>query len=481
MSANKKIKVTIISLVSLAFIILFSLLLFITDFRGKIANATITRQQLSLLESFDLITDTKARLTELLATKSHRAWLHLAKLHANNSADTAYQLAEYYRQHNAINSAQLWYQVAIRQQHIPARIALASRYFDQKKYADIKPLLLPIIDNTQALKILYKLALHKGDMLFIKTYKDKLASGANHKFYRELEQFSVFSANSVKVISEQNIASNLSCVIDVQLFATNLTGLRHGTQLISAFEQHKLAQTICLRKPKYIAADDVNCQHQPNEKITCNATAWVRQKSINTRYLGLIVEVGGANVDNGIMYIDQADNVDVLVHELSHLVGFVDEYPLPSKHQKCQQFQQAPFAHNLVVLSEYYQGERNILRAKILSQIPWRSFIKDSTPILSKHQKGWRLSTPKKYHDEIGVFTSASCDKQNAIQAFKPLAQRTKLQYFELVFPDTYIDIMLLAPRRYLMPSYHFNVSRDLVEKGDYSKAREVLEVTLFD
>ncbi len=481
MSTNKKIKVTVISLVSLAFIILLSLLLFITDYRGKIANATITRQQLSLLERFDLISDTQTRLTELLATKSYQPWLHLAQLHANNSADTAYQLAEYFRQHNDLNTAQLWYQVAIRQQHIPARIALANHYFDQQQYADIKPLLLPVINNIQALKILYKLALREGDVAFIQTYKDRLADGGSNTFYRELVQFSVFSTNSVKVISEQNMAPNLSCAIDVQFFATNLAGLRHGKQLISAFEQHTLAQTICLRQPKYIAADDVNCQHLSNEKITCDAATWLRQKSINTRYLGLIVETGGANVDNGIMYIDQADNIDVLVHELSHLVGFVDEYPLPRQHQKCQQFQSAPFAHNLAVLPEYYQGERDMLRASILSKIPWRSFIKNSTPILSKHRKGWRLATPKEYHHEVGIFISASCDKQKTIQAFKPLAQRTKLQYFELAFPETYIDIMLSAPRRYLMPSYHFNVSRDLVKKGDYSTARDVLEVTLFD
>ena len=487
------------SLISLVIIALLSLFFVIAKNNEKVTNATITRQQLSLLETLDLFTNTNTneRLADLLASGNNKAWLHLAKYHADSSATTAYQLGEYFRHRAQINTAKLWYEVAIRQQHVPARIALANIYFNVQQYADIKPLLMPILYNVDALSILYKLALQQGELAFIQAYKSNLAQGESANLYQELVQYDVFSSSVMRtpseekvdksieehvvVKSERNIAKNSSCIIDVQLFATNLKGLRHGQQLISAFEDHMLAKYICLTTVKYIPATMLNCQHLATEKVSCNATVWLNRKDITTRYLGVIVEQGGANVDNGIMYIDQNDDLDVLVHELSHFIGFVDEYPLPEQHQKCQQFQQTPFAHNLVVLADYYQGEREEIRENILLQLPWSSLIKSSTPILSKVQQGWKLATPVSYQDEIGVFTSAACNNQIEIQAFKPTAQRTKLQYFELLFPKNYVDIMLLAPNFYLMPSYHFNVSRDLAEQGNFIKAREVLRATLFD
>lgn len=479
MMVNKKL------FISLVIAILLSLFFFIAEYRHKIEQATITRQQLSLLEILDIFTDTDERLAQLLTSGNRQAWLHLAKHHGDTSADTAYQLGKYFQADKQTKLAKLWYQVAIRQQHVAARLTLANIYFKQQQYADIKPLLLPIISNSTALAQLYVLALHQGDLAFIQEYKSNLAQADNIELYRELKRFSVFNSTLVQSQSEQkdtrNIRQNNACDLDVQLFATSLKGLRHGRQLMSAFEHHSLAKYICLRTPKYITADAINCQHLATEQITCNASVWIKRKDISARYLGVIVERGGANVDSGIMYIDQQDNVEVLVHELSHLIGFVDEYPLPSQHQKCQQFQQMPFAHNLVVLSDYYQGSREALRASILLQVPWRSLIKDSTPILSKHQQGWALATPQAYQDEIGLFTSATCNAQDKIQAFKPLAQRTTLEYFELDFPKVYADIMALAPKHYLMPSYHFNVSRDLAEQGEYNKAREILQVTLFE
>jgi hypothetical protein len=466
-------------LISLVVFTSLSLFFFITDYREKIANAEITRQQLSILETLDLFINTDERLTQLLAKGNNKAWLHLAKLHGDSNANTAYQLAEYFRRDKQITSAELWYRVAIRQQHVVARIALANIYFKQQQYADIKPLLLPIAGNNNALAILYKIAIYQGDIAFIAEHKNKLSQGENISLYNELEQFSVFSESEEQTKSEEkleytiehniehNIKKNSACSVDVQLFATSLKGLRHGQQLMSAFEHQKLAKYICLRTPKYIPAEAINCLHGISENISCNTSVWITRNDINTRYLGVIVEQGGANVDHGIMYIDQDDNLDVLIHELSHFIGFVDEYPLPKQHQKCQQVQQSPFAHNLVVLTDFYHGEREKLRTSILSQVPWRNLIKHSTPILSKYQQGWTLGTPVTYQNEIGLFTTASCNKQRKTQAFKPLASRTKLEYFELYFPEIYYNIIELAPHIFLMPNYHFNLKRDSADSAD--------------
>lgn len=479
---------TIIKLIiSLVILILLSLFFLIFTYTKKLNTAEVTRQELSVLESFDMfmVTNTDERLAQFRANNNIKAWVHLAQLHADKSPNTAYQLGRYFLSNNNTRLATLWFKSAIRQNNIDARLALANIYFDEQHYLAIKPLLLPIITNEKALVALYKLALYQGDLTFINSYKSELAQGDNAIFYQELAQYSVFEELNEFGLNHKTVANNISalptCLVDVQLFSTNLTGLRYANTLIELFGEHRMSKYICLAKPKYISTQAVNCQHRLSEKISCDASIWGKRKDITTRYIGLIVEHGKANVDHGIMYIDQNDTLDVLIHELSHFIGFVDEYPLPTQHQKCQQVQKAPFAHNLVVLDKSYQGDRQVIRESILSQVPWRSLIKDSTPILSRNKEGWQLATPIAYKGKVGMFSANTCRHRNDFQAYKPIAERTKLEYYELALPDVYESTMRLAPREYLMPSYHYNISKNLVEQGEFSEAIEVLQLTLFD
>ena len=459
-------------LMSLVIMILLGSFFLIDGYKEKIEQATISHQQLSLLDAIEFFSSAEGRLEALKLTGNQQAWRHLAQLYAKENGSIAYQLAEYYLNAEQELPAQLWFQEAIRHQYQPARIALAKYYFNTQKYRESERLLLPVLESEAALILLYKLAIQQGDTAFISRYKDKLALIGNVDFYHELNDFSIFAPVKNKV--------NNQCDIDVQLFATNLAGLRHGEQLLSQFQQHKLSAYVCLQYPKYISAQQVNCKEDVTERISCDASVWGSRTDISSRYIGLIVEHGGANVDNGIMYIDQQDNIDVLAHELAHFVGFVDEYPLPSEHQKCHINQARPFSHNLVTLNEHYKGKKTELRKTILAQIPWASLIKDSTPILTEVGQRWQLATPKGFENDVGVFSAHSCDKNANVQAFKPYYQRTQLEYFELDFPQAYVDIMTLAPKRFLMPSYHYNVSRDLAAQGQYNKAKAILRVTLF-
>ena len=448
----------------------------LTSYQNKIIHANISRNQLQIFELITPFINKEQRLANLLIVGNRSAWLHLAKIYAQQNSDIAYQLAQYYFSQGEKKSALVWYQQAIRQHHKIARIALAKHYFDTQQYQKIKALLLPIIDNEKALVMLYQLAIQLGDTAFISQHQATLANSTETDFYNQLVDFSVFNlheknnVNSINKTTAQVKSALEQCGVDVQFFATNLAGFHHGKKLIAQFQQHELSKKLCLQNPKYIPAHQVNCQHNKQDRITCKASIWATRNDINSRYIGLIVEQGGANVDHGIMYIDQQDNLDVLVHELAHFIGFIDEYPLPEQHQKCAKNQIAPFSHNVVTLKKIHHGERAKIRKRILAQLPWGSLIKDSTPILSKIKstselkltESWVLNTPKFYQNELGVYNAHSCDKSPNVQAFKSHYTRTKLEYFELNFPQEYIKIMDLAPNKFLMPSYHFNVSREL-------------------
>jgi hypothetical protein len=275
----------------------------------------------------------------------------------------------------------------------------------------------------------------------------------------------------------------------LQLFATNLKHLKHVERLIKGFNlQQPLAKFVCLPPPKFISAHELSCKAEINQPIVCNEQRWkVIADKVNSRHIGLMLSVGGANVHLGMLYFDLQDTVDIFSHEVSHLLGFVDEYPLVKNHEKCQEAQQKMFSHNIAVLNTYYDGEQRAVREKVLSATPWARYIKRSTPILQPVINGltkktlWQVGTPNKYKGEVGLYEAESCQNSSKLtggysntrfSAFKPLNQRTQLRNHSSKFPPQYLDLLKSKPQTYLMPSFHYNIALALYQKGDIEQAK---------
>ncbi len=181
--------------------------------------------------------------------------------------------------------------------------------------------------------------------------------------------------------------------------------------------------------------------------------------------------------------------MEVLAHEISHLLGFIDEYPLAESHTKCNNAQAEPFSNNIVIFESAKIGnkksDKKELRVEILKQIPWRDLIKSTTPILTKFGHHWRIGTPVSYSKEVGLFIAETCDlnvsidnsvksnstKPNKAIAYKPLFKRTQLRYFESPFPKEYIKLLTLNKHKYRMPSFHYNIALALLLQGDSEQA----------
>ena len=273
----------------------------------------------------------------------------------------------------------------------------------------------------------------------------------------------------------------------MQLFATRFSHLQYLEELIGQFEQHPLNQYICFTPVRYMPIDTLACTAETGKSIQCNEKSWkALAQSIDTRFIGALLPEGGANVHLGILYIDAADNFDVFVHEISHLLGFVDEYPLAAEHKACQSIQQQAFSENVAVLAEQYQGNRSEVRANILSQLAWGKHIKQTTPILqpiknssTSTQDKWRLGTPTKFQHEIGLFKGNTCQRSNQRQgdgsvgfsAYSPLNKTTKMQYFSLDFPSEYLHFLQTGSMKYLMPSFHYNIALAHFTSGNIKEA----------
>ncbi|WP_019027817.1 hypothetical protein [Colwellia piezophila] len=467
--------------------------------------------------------------------KGSNDWLVLSRELGSSDKDAAFTLGQWYwqqalHQQNSpqqvrealTNSAIMWFGQAIRLTSQQAVIALAQLYFNQgelrQAQLSLAQLSYPILDNRlaeSALILRVKIAIYQGELVLVK----QLLNSDTFKLYGRLKveklraevmKYGVIASDKSRQNNKRNqvninvdfsnhasFASPSSCITSLQLFATNLTHLQHIERLISTFkaQQPSIAHYICLPTPLYISVKQLDCITDDELAITCDETTWQSiAEKVKTRHIGLMLEKGGANVHLGILYFDINDNADVFSHEISHLLGFVDEYPLRKSHETCKAAQKKPFSHNIAVLNRYYVGNRPSVRASILNNVPWAASINTSTPILQEADKGnrannkWLLGTPIDYIEQVGLHLAETC--QNSIptktsqssdlalgySAFKPISRRTQLKYFTEKFPQEYLTILENKPTAYLMPSFHYNIALALYQQGDINQAKHWLK-----
>ncbi|KGJ87778.1 Tetratricopeptide TPR_2 repeat-containing protein [Colwellia psychrerythraea] len=438
-------------------------------------------------------------------------WLALNQALAKSKKSSALELGYWYEQQDQykssttlFNTAIMWFEQAIRLNSQQGVVTLAQLYFQQgklsKAQATLQRLSVNINENhlvTTALVLRIKIAVALGNVdqveKLIGSYVFNIADTNQIKsLFYDLKRYAVIKnktlmKSNVRGNKSLQLSASLSCTTSLQLFATNLSHLKHLDQLIKAFkEKLPLAKYICLPAPRYISVKQLDCMTYSNKAINCDETKWQSiATEVDSRHIGLMLNKGGANVHLGILYFDIEDNVNVFSHEVSHLLGFVDEYPLRKGHKKCQRIQQRPFAHNIAVLQSYYQGEQQELRARILKEIPWSASIKADTPIMqrvyinSNMQKNWQLGTPIEFKQHVGLHFSESCQNSSFVNnlssnitAFKPLSRRTQLRYFANDFPEEYLTLLEAKPSTYLMPSFHYNIALALFKQGNIVDAK---------
>lgn len=465
------------------------------------------------------------------------AWFKIIKKLGNYHSESALKVGKWYQkqitsapqytqgiQESNNFQAILWLEHAIYLGEQEAILLLAQLYYHQQEYhlaqSTINQLSgestnKDLANNSFILSL--KLAIYFGDENAI---TELIANYPYTQISEELEQliktmlnysvvnFNVFEQHlnidaksrlrtiksNIKASSSKSPIEN--CQTNLQLFATSLEHLQHLDRLTSKFTQQAVSSFICLSTPMYLSKQALECVSEPDKAITCNESKWQSLVStVKTKYIGLMLEQGGANVHFGVLYFNQDDDINVFTHEVTHLLGFVDEYPLPESHRVCQSIQSKPFSHNIAVLKNYYLGQRKHIRETILTNIPWSDQIKQSTPILLEvenngKQKRWKLGTPFIKGNPVGVYIAETCQKmamknaeslvvgESNYSAFKPLSIRTKLRYNESMFPQEYMNQLTSSKFDYLMPSYHYNIALALYQRGDISMAKDYLQLS---
>ena len=428
-------------------------------------NGHASHAQLNYISKFGL----RPMLYERFATLSNKdkKWLNIAKSFAKTDGNVAFILAKYYLENQRNEEAKLWFSQAIRLKHHKARLHLAKIYLENSKNKQAKALLQPIENDILALQLLMKLAIREGDSTLIARYNRlfKQQNLVNHStqknLYQKLEKYSV--------INNVNINLGKTCAVTIAPFATNLKNLDYLVRLTSSPKLAAFLPYLCFTPVRYISKQMLNCDHDEDEAIRCDESIWYKKLdeiSLKPRYLAILVDKGGANVNSGILYLDANDTEKVFLHELAHLLGFIDEYPLPIKHLRCLGKQTSMFSHNIAVLPRVYHGSQQFVRAKILAQLPWAKYIANTTPLTTKTEKGWVIGTTGGTLDTVGAFIAESCNGSNLVSV-KPVNHTTAMRYFEETIPALYLQLLSDNPRQFLMPSYTKNVKIALKGKNN--------------
>ena len=421
-------------------------------------------------------------------TETHsNEWFYLAKKLAETDRNIAYDLATIYHIEEDMSQARFWYHKAALLKHKKALTELIDLYLAADELLLAKDLLLSLQDDNNLIEPLVEIAIALGDMqllnklissINIKTnyqlvndvYKYKIDYFQRHKNFGKMNSVQQ-SPTKKNIVKTQDWSGEVkACSNSIQLFATNLNNLRKLDRLINQVKLHPITQYLCFEVPRYIPIEHLNCNFEEDKAIRCDDIIWSWfTPEISTRYIGLMLNRGGANVDNGIMYLDAFDDKNVFIHELSHFLGFVDEYALPKNHKACQQPQKTNFSYNVSVLKPFYKGSKEEVLSIIEKQIPWFALINKDTPILKKIGDKWQVGTPQHYSNNnkqsIGLFKAETCNTKN-VQAFKPIPKKTNLQYYEQPFIPLYVELLKLKPEHYLMPSYHYNIAKSLIKNN---------------
>nr|WP_136252471.1 sel1 repeat family protein [Ningiella ruwaisensis] len=214
---------------------------------------------------------------------------------------------------------------------------------------------------------------------------------------------------------------NRDCAQTLQFVSTSL----HSMVQAKAFKQRFLEDArfselpICINDIAWLAPDVLNCiTHEANNRISCNLDALTKIKKYpDFTHLVVFAPQGKAYVQRGVMYLDQADEYSVFIHELAHFAGFVDEYALST--QLAEMHCTNSDAPNLLV--QAFSQENVNMSTSLMAH--------------SKHQLWQELE------GSLSLAPSRTCSNAN-VQSYKPSADITFLEHHDTQYiPDIYISL----------------------------------------
>lgn len=218
-----------------------------------------------------------------------------------------------------------------------------------------------------------------------------------------------------------------TCRLTLQPVLSTLASGRNWLRLMQQWQQDPQLSllSVCFNPPQFIDSRQLACTEQAGVRIHCQAPALL-PVVLQGRATQLVVLAGRghASYNNGWLQLPVSADLALLRHELSHLFGFLDEYPLS----------------RAVAMDECVPGRIT----------PNLVFAKTDVAAYLKH---WQLDAT-----DIELTPVTTC-QQLAQPAYRVVAADSHLKHYELAMPELYLQLMQqqLQQAELLMPvQYYF-------------------------
>ncbi|WP_372769264.1 hypothetical protein [Pseudoalteromonas sp.] len=192
------------------------------------------------------------------------------------------------------------------------------------------------------------------------------------------------------------------CDEKVMLVVTDLNSFNHVTALKKRFEA-TFDLPVCFSEPVYFDATKISCSDNSKTRIHCVLTNNEVLASFSYDKLAFFSKQGIANAYANQLHMSYLQSERVLLHELMHLYGFIDEYPLKKAlaQRVCNVDKTTRIAKNIVVLPNS----------------------NDAADRISFNGQDW--------------FRANTCDNATG-QAYKPVSVTSNLELLDLPLPNLY-------------------------------------------
>lgn len=242
---------------------------------------------------------------------------------------------------------------------------------------------------------------------------------------QQRQQLGFWSKND-NIASVPGYISPKGCAVTIQPVVSQLAGEQRWQLLLQQWQQHpELANlAVCFTELQRLESLELQCSEQSNQRIRCQ-TQPLQQLAASAEISQLLVIAGRgkASYNNGIIQLPDNASLALLQHEFFHLLGFIDEYPLPltTAEQVCQ----TRHIHPNIVLNNNIQ------------------------PYLSH----WQLQD-----SELTLTPVPSCDALG-LQAYRVVAAINPMHFYETEMPPLYWQLArkVLQQSETIMPvQYYF-------------------------
>ncbi|WP_404408267.1 hypothetical protein LG272_09835 [Pseudidiomarina marina] len=208
---------------------------------------------------------------------------------------------------------------------------------------------------------------------------------------------------------------------------------------LSQWHRHPLAQFVNCFSVQTYQSEQLQCELTGSrQRMSCE---WHADEDRANRVIVFVTHQQGLASSTSTQIILPVEaSLSLLAHEIGHWLGLVDEYAMAP--ELARNFCLGRYEHdsaNVVITDEKFMSEVQL--QQFWRQLPWHFAVDDWRHLATEvDENRWRLGTRG---NAIGLHPVATCDAVEGRYAWRPVANMTPMQYYDInQWPELYLELI---------------------------------------